>query len=190
MNEQREDFKSEMDRLMQIYPAQPIDHANNVIRSLVSRLKCSDEEIERLTAENKSARDKLEIAYSEICFTVHDLAAQRSQNYMMRSNRLAKFADEIRASLDDTASTHHQDTCGQCSGPLDPNYIIGDGRGKPFCGDECQKSYFLEVNDTASTQQCQHPVHDNPGLVAPCPECGATPWPVENLDLPKELDSD
>jgi len=28
-------------------------------------------------------------------------------------------------------------------------------------------------NNPASTRQCEHPVHKNPGLVAPCPECGA-----------------
>lgn len=45
-------------------------------------------------------RGQLEIAYSEISFAVHDLAAERSQNYEMRSKRLAESADEIRAFLD------------------------------------------------------------------------------------------
>lgn len=57
-------------------------------------------ENENLIAQVKNARDKLEIAYSEICFTVHDLAAERAENYERRSERLAKFADEIRAYLD------------------------------------------------------------------------------------------
>ena len=60
---------------------------------------------EQQAAEIERLRDKLEIAYSEICFAVHDLAGERSYNYEMRSELLATTADEIRAFLDGTAST-------------------------------------------------------------------------------------
>ncbi len=43
---------------------------------------------------------------------------------------------------------------------------------------------------TKESGQCRHPVHNNPGLIAPCPECGATPWPVEKLELDPDLDRD
>lgn len=79
--------------------------SRDIDHEIATAMECMLAEIQTLSAENSGSRDKLEIAYSEICFAVHDLAGERSQNYEMRSERLAKFADEIREFLDGTVST-------------------------------------------------------------------------------------
>ena len=37
---------------------------------------------------------------------------------------------------------------------------------------ECEAA-LQEALNAVSGKQCEHPVHKNPGLIAPCPECGA-----------------
>lgn len=38
---------------------------------------------------------------------------------------------------------------------------------------DIRKHIEIILERTVSGRECQHPVHSNPGLVAPCPECGA-----------------
>lgn len=73
------------------------DNNSDLLRDHVVDLRAIQDCMTALTADVSGLRGKLEIAYPEICFAVHDLAAERSQNYEMRAKQLA---DEIRRFLD------------------------------------------------------------------------------------------